>query len=86
MTESKLPRKRAPGKVAAVTSPLEWEYAPAPESRDVVRLQERYGLFVGGEQVEPLSGEWYSTIAPATAVPCRSRRKAAVSSSTKLAD
>ena len=47
-------------------APLEWEYAPAPESRDVVRFQERYGLFVGGEQVEPLSGEWYSTIEPAT--------------------
>jgi len=46
-------------------APLEWEYAPAPESRDVVRFQERYGLFVGGEQVEPLSGEWYSTIEPA---------------------
>jgi aldehyde dehydrogenase (NAD+) len=46
-------------------APLEWEYAPAPESRDVVLFQERYGLFVGGEQVEPLSGEWYSTIEPA---------------------
>ncbi len=45
--------------------PLEWEYAPAPESREIVRFQERYGLFVGGEQVEPLSGEWYSTIEPA---------------------
>ena len=65
MTESKLPRKRAPANVAAASSPLEWEYAPAPESRDIVRFQERYGLFVGGEQVEPLSGEWYSTIEPA---------------------
>jgi aldehyde dehydrogenase (NAD+) len=46
-------------------APLEWEYAPAPESREIVRFQERYGLFVGGEQVEPLSGEWYSTIEPA---------------------
>jgi len=46
-------------------APLDWEYAPAPESRDIVRFQERYGLFVGGEQVEPLSGEWYSTIEPA---------------------
>ena len=65
MTESKLPRKRAGGDVAAAASPLDWEYAPAPESRDIVRFQERYGLFVGGEQVEPLSGEWYSTIEPA---------------------
>src|SRR3954471_15534123 len=44
--------------------PAEWTYAPAPESRDVVRLEERYGLFVGGEWVEPRSGEWFATIAP----------------------
>jgi aldehyde dehydrogenase (NAD+) len=46
-------------------APLEWEYAPAPESREIVRFQERYGLFVGGELVDPRSGEWYSTIEPA---------------------
>ena len=33
--------------------PSDWTYAPAPESRDVVQLRERYGLFVGGEWVEP---------------------------------
>ena len=48
------------------TSPLEWEYAPAPEARDIVRFQERYGLFVGGELVEPRSKEWFPTISPAT--------------------
>ena len=47
-------------------SPLEWEYAPAPEARDIVRFQERYGLFVGGELVEPRSKEWFPTISPAT--------------------
>ena len=25
-----------------------WEYAPAPEARDIVHLRERYGLFIGG--------------------------------------
>jgi aldehyde dehydrogenase (NAD+) len=39
-----------------------WTYAPAPESRDVLRLQERYGHFVGGEWLEP--AETYQTIAP----------------------
>jgi hypothetical protein len=29
--------------------PTDWTYAPAPESTDIVRLQERYGLYVGGE-------------------------------------
>jgi aldehyde dehydrogenase (NAD+) len=44
--------------------PSEWTYAPAPESRDLVRLEERYGLFVGGEWLEPR--ETYTTISPAT--------------------
>src|SRR5688572_30188870 len=43
-----------------------WEYAEAPESKDVVRLQDRYGLFVGGEFVEPKSGKYMATIDPAT--------------------
>jgi aldehyde dehydrogenase (NAD+) len=43
-----------------------WEYAPAPESTDVVRLRDRYGLFVGGSFVEPASGRWSPTISPAT--------------------
>src|SRR5262249_20284324 len=50
-------------------APLEWEYAPAPEARDLVRLEERYGLFVGGKHVEPKSGEWFATTSPATEEP-----------------
>ncbi|MFN8234291.1 MAG: aldehyde dehydrogenase family protein [Actinomycetota bacterium] len=46
-----------------------WEYAPAPESRDIVRLEDRYGLFVGGEFVEPRSGRWFTTIDPSTEEP-----------------
>jgi aldehyde dehydrogenase (NAD+) len=45
---------------------LEWEYAPAPEARDIVRLEERYGLFIGGELVEPRSGQWMATESPAS--------------------
>src|SRR5438034_10063924 len=41
-----------------------WEYAPAPESKDIVRLQDRCGLFIGGEFVEPKSGRWFPTIDP----------------------
>src|ERR671919_400253 len=43
-----------------------WEYADAPESTEIVRLHDRYGLFVGGEFVEPKSGRWFETINPAT--------------------
>ncbi len=54
------------GSVERRTSPLEWEYAPAPEARDIVRFEKRYGLFVGGELVDPRSKEWFPTISPAT--------------------
>jgi aldehyde dehydrogenase (NAD+) len=47
-------------------TPFEWEYAPAPEARDIVSLRERYGLFIGGEYVEPRSGTWFPTTSPAT--------------------
>jgi aldehyde dehydrogenase (NAD+) len=47
--------------------PSEWTYAPAPESRDVVQLRDRYGFFVGGEWLEPR--ETYTTISPATEEP-----------------
>jgi len=47
--------------------PAEWAYPPAPESREIVRLRERYGLFIGGEWVEPK--ETYTTIDPASEEP-----------------
>jgi aldehyde dehydrogenase (NAD+) len=43
--------------------PSEWDYAPALEARDLVRLRERYGHFVGGKWLEPR--ETYTTIDPA---------------------
>jgi aldehyde dehydrogenase (NAD+) len=44
--------------------PKDWTYAPAPESRDVVKLQDRYGFFIGGEWLE--AAESYETISPST--------------------
>ena len=49
--------------------PSAFDYAPAPESREIVRLEERYGLFIGGELVEPRSGEYQPTVNPATEEP-----------------
>jgi aldehyde dehydrogenase (NAD+) len=49
--------------------PSAFEYATAPESREIVRLEERYGLFIGGEFVEPRSGEFHPSISPATEEP-----------------
>ena len=43
-----------------------FEYAPAPESRSVVDLRSSYGLFVGGEFVDPAEGASFKTVNPAT--------------------
>ncbi|MGH2970604.1 MAG: aldehyde dehydrogenase family protein [Gaiellaceae bacterium] len=47
--------------------PDDWTYAPAPESTEIVKLRERYGLFVGGEWIEP--SETYETISPVSEQP-----------------
>jgi aldehyde dehydrogenase (NAD+) len=49
--------------------PSGWDYAPAPEARDIVTLEERYGLYIGGEQVEPRSGEYFPTLDPSCEEP-----------------
>jgi aldehyde dehydrogenase (NAD+) len=43
-----------------------FEYAPAPESRDVVALRESYGLFIDGEFVPGKGDGVFKTISPAT--------------------
>ncbi|MEV0386233.1 aldehyde dehydrogenase family protein [Nonomuraea sp. NPDC050643] len=42
-----------------------FEYAPAPESRDIVDLKSSYGLFINGEFVDG-SGTPFKTVNPAT--------------------
>ncbi|MFT5500403.1 MAG: aldehyde dehydrogenase (NAD+) [Woeseiaceae bacterium] len=43
-----------------------WQYAPAPESTDHINIDDQYGLFIGGEFVEPADGRYFETINPAT--------------------
>ena len=43
-----------------------WQYAPAPESTDHIRIANRYELFIGGEFVKPASGKYFDTVNPAT--------------------
>jgi len=47
--------------------PAGWEYATAPESREIVQLRENYGHFVGGEWLTPK--ESYTTIDPSSEEP-----------------
>jgi aldehyde dehydrogenase (NAD+) len=49
--------------------PSAFDYAPAPESREIVTLEDRYGLFIGGDWVEPKSGEYQPTISPSSEEP-----------------
>ena len=63
-------REKAARHVEAERPALEfgaaWDYAPAPESKDHVRVEERYGLFIGGRFVPPRSRKQFATINPAT--------------------
>ena len=43
-----------------------WEYAPAPEASDHVKIDPKYGLFIGGRWVSPRSGKYFQTISPST--------------------
>ena len=43
-----------------------FDYAPAPESRAILDLKPSYGLFIGGEFVDPLDGGHFKTVSPAT--------------------
>src|ERR1700704_6860618 len=43
-----------------------FEYPPAPESIDHIKIEPRYGLFIGGKMVVPHSKKRFPTINPAT--------------------
>jgi len=43
-----------------------WQYSPAPESTDHIRIKKKYDLFIGGEFVRPEKGKYFDTINPAT--------------------
>ena len=68
------PRRSSPpattqSAASALSAGSPWAYAPSPESRDVVRLRERYGLFIDGKERSPRDGEVTVTYNPATEEP-----------------
>jgi aldehyde dehydrogenase (NAD+) len=46
-----------------------FEYATSRESRELVSLEQRYGLYIAGQFVEPRSAQWMQTVDPATEEP-----------------
>ena len=57
------------GGVAVEAAGSVWEYAPAPESRDIVSIEPEYGLFVAGAFRPAADGRTFTTIDPATEEP-----------------
>jgi aldehyde dehydrogenase (NAD+) len=45
---------------------MPFEYAPAPESPSIVDIRSSYGLFINGEFTDPVDGERFKTINPAS--------------------
>ena len=43
-----------------------WDYAPAPETFEYIKIAPRYDLFIGGKFVAPTTGKHMDTINPAT--------------------
>jgi len=47
-------------------SEFHWDYAPAPESKDHIKINPRYELFINGEFVKPKSKNYFATYNPAS--------------------
>ena len=45
---------------------FDFEYAPAPESRAIVSIEKKYGLFIDGKFTAPNSRKSFPTLNPAT--------------------
>jgi aldehyde dehydrogenase (NAD+) len=43
-----------------------WNYAPAPESADHIKIKPQYDLFIGGKFVKPNSKKYFDTVNPST--------------------
>jgi len=44
----------------------DWQYAPAPQGSDFLKIKDRYELFIDGKWVKPKSGKYFPSINPAT--------------------
>ena len=47
-------------------SNFNWDYAPAPEAKDHIKLKSQYDLFINGKFVKPNSKKYFATYSPST--------------------
>lgn len=66
MLDKNTDKKTKAQKKHEISEGFDFEYDESIESTNVVKLKDNYKLFIGGEFVEPKSGEYFSTINPAT--------------------
>jgi aldehyde dehydrogenase (NAD+) len=59
-------RQIVPAKDRRLTFGNKWDYAPAPETFDYIKLPPRHELFINGKFVAPHSGKYFDSINPAT--------------------
>ncbi len=73
MSASKVPPPGRRNEGSAVGTPVPadvgWDYAPAPESAEIVTIAAEYGLFTDGEFGPAADGRQFPTINPATEKP-----------------
>src|SRR5689334_5256556 len=43
-----------------------WDYAPAPETCDYIKIPPRHELFIDGKFISPSTGKYFGSINPAT--------------------
>ena len=63
---------------------IPWEYAPAPEARDLVTVRPRYGLFIGGREVPASDGATFQTVDPSTEKPLAEVARAITSTQSQI--
>jgi len=59
-------RSIVPLKERRLSFETKWDYAPAPESFDYIKVQPRHELFINGKFVAPHSGKHFDSENPAT--------------------
>ena len=70
MSQQITPKSGAPHAAQEALQALDfghaWDYAPAPEGIEHVKILPRYELFIGGEWRAPKSGKYFATVSPST--------------------